>query len=109
MIRPPETRTERNPSLPILFCPDSPCPTAARRLRGMKNLLSLWSHGVEAVASFGQATLHRRADGRYELAGGTPADRADALEWASLFQHDAVFTHRPEVKRSALPAPSPRC
>lgn len=74
----------------------------------MKNMLSLWSHGIEAVASFGQATLHRRRDGRYELHGGTTADRADALEWASLFQHDAVFSHRPDQALSALPAPSSR-
>ncbi len=66
---------------------DQPCQTVR-----MKNILSLWSHGIEAVASFGQATLHRRHDGRYELHGGTAADRADALEWASLFQHDAVFS-----------------
>lgn len=75
---------------------------------GVKNILSTWSHRLEAVASFGQATLHRRGDGRYELHGGSPADRADALEWASLFQHDAVFSHRPDRTRSALPAPSPR-
>lgn len=75
---------------------------------GVKNIISIWSHRLEAVASFGQATLHRRGDGRYELHGGSPADRADALEWASLFQHDAVFSHRPDRTRSALPAPSPR-
>ena len=75
---------------------------------GVKIILTHWRGGFEAVASFGQATLHRRGDGRYELHGGSPADRADALEWASLFQHDAVFSHRPDRARSALPAPSPR-
>ena len=54
------------------------------------------------------ATLRRHRDGRYELHGGSPADRADALEWTSLFQHDAVFSHRHDRALSALPAPSSR-
>lgn len=58
---------------------------------GVKNILSLWSAGAEAVASFGTATLHRLRDGRYELRGGTAADQQEALDWASICQHDAVF------------------
>ena len=62
----------------------------------------------EVVATFGQATLHRRFDGRYELRNGSAADRADAIEWASLFQHDAVFSGRNDRTRSSLPAPRAR-
>lgn len=69
---------------------------------GVKNILSYWGHRSEIVAHFGQATLHRHRDGRYELLGGTVADRADALEWASLFQHDAVFGGQPEVSGTLL-------
>ncbi len=79
-----------------------------RQTARVKNLLSLWSASSETVASFGTATLHQARNGRYELHGGSAADRADALEWASLFQHDAVFAHQPDRARSALPAPSPR-
>jgi len=75
----------------------------------VKNILSTWSHRIEAVASFGQATLHRRGDGRYELHGGSASDHQAALEWASLFQHDAVFTPPPPNRtRSVLSAPAPR-
>ncbi len=63
----------------------------SRQTARVKNLLSLWSAGSEAVASFGTATLHRLRDGRYELRGGTAADQQEALDWASFCQHDAVF------------------
>lgn len=79
-----------------------------RQTARVKNILSLWSAGTETVACFGTATLHRARSGRYELQGGSASDRADALEWASLFQHDAVISHQPDRARSALPAPSPR-
>ena len=79
-----------------------------RNTHAMKQLFSAWVNTGEVLANFGAATLRRHRDGRYELQGGSPADRADALEWASLFQHDAVFSHRPDRARSALPAPSPR-
>lgn len=63
---------------------------------GVKNILLLnWNRRSETVASFGRATLHRHRDGRYELRGGSAADRAEACEWASLFQHDAVFAAEP--------------
>jgi hypothetical protein len=44
----------------------------------------------ELVASFGQARLVRLADGKTELRGGSPEDRAAAKEWISLFWHEAV-------------------
>jgi hypothetical protein len=75
----------------------------------VKNILSTWSRSAEAVANFGQATLHRHRNGRYELLGGSASDHQAALEWASLFQHDAVFTPPPPNRtRSVLSAPAPR-
>ncbi len=79
-----------------------------RNTRAMKQLLSTWANTGEVLANFGAATLRRHRDGRFELHGGTHSDHLAALEWASLFQHDAVFSHRPDRARSALPAPSPR-
>lgn len=68
--------------------------------RGVKNiLLPDWDRHSEPVASFGTATLHRHRNGRYELRGGSPAERAEAHEWASLFQHDAVFAPMPTASR----------
>jgi len=67
---------------------------------GVKNvLLSDWNRRSEPVACFGKATLHRLRNGRYELRGGSPAERAEAHEWASLFQHDAVFAPTPTESR----------
>ena len=75
----------------------------------VKNILTSWGRGSEAVANFGQACLHRHHDGRYELLGGSASDHQAALEWASLFQHDAVFTPPPPNRpRSVLSAPAPR-
>jgi hypothetical protein len=42
------------------------------------------------VARFGRAKLLSRADGRVELRGGTASDHTEAIEWISLFMHDAV-------------------
>jgi hypothetical protein len=44
------------------------------------------------IAIFGAARLVRKLDGRHEFIGGTPADHAAAIEWCSLFAHEAVFT-----------------
>ena len=90
------------------FSPGQRMSDLPRNTHAMKQLFSAWVNTGEVLANFGAATLRRHRDGRYELQGGSPADRADALEWASLFQHDAVFSHRPDRARSALPAPSPR-
>jgi hypothetical protein len=43
----------------------------------------------EVVASFGGAELVRTPDGKTELRGGTEADRQAAMEWISLFWHEA--------------------
>lgn len=50
-----------------------------------------WNH----IASFGKARLVTNATGRVELLGGSPADRAEAQEWMSLFLHDAVLRNSP--------------
>jgi hypothetical protein len=66
-------------------------------------LLPAWNRRSETVASFGRATLHRHRNGRYELRGGSAADRAEACEWASLFQHDAVFSAAPGERARIKP------
>ncbi len=43
------------------------------------------------IARFGQATLVKHFNGQHELIGGTPADRAAAREWCSLFAPEVVF------------------
>jgi hypothetical protein len=42
-------------------------------------------HFPEALAVFGQARLMKSPDHQYELLGGSPSDRAQALHWISLF------------------------
>jgi hypothetical protein len=44
--------------------------------------------------------LVRRSCGGYELRGGSPAERAAAYEWISLFQQDVV----PLAPANHLPA-----
>jgi hypothetical protein len=44
----------------------------------------------DSVCRFGRAVLVRRSGGGYELRGGSPAERAAAYEWISLFQQDVV-------------------
>jgi hypothetical protein len=50
-------------------------------------------HRTQLVRRFGQAKLIQLASGQHELIGGSDADRADAIQWASLFAHEIVFTH----------------
>ena len=55
----------------------------------------------EVIASFGDAQLIKKPDRRYELVGGTEADRAEAEKWISMFmKYDAVqgSAHRPEPR-----------
>jgi len=54
----------------------------------------LWNE-AEIVVSFGAADLIRHYDGRWELRGGSPAERAAARKWCSLFQHQATFPSAP--------------
>ena len=46
----------------------------------------------ELIASFGDARLVRKLDGRHELIGGTTDDLSAAREWCSLYAHDLVFS-----------------
>jgi hypothetical protein len=45
---------------------------------------------VKVIVSFGNAHLLRRSDGRFELRGGSRAERQAAREWVSYFQHEAA-------------------
>lgn len=53
----------------------------------------------ELIATFGDARLVRKLDGRHELIGGTPDDLAAAREWCSLYAHDLVFSSAPRSAR----------
>jgi len=58
----------------------------------------------DLIALFGNARLVKRLNGKFELLGGTDADRADAKEWCSLFLHEAVFVSSPPRQvRSVAP------
>jgi len=45
----------------------------------------------EVIANFGDAQLVKTLDCKYELRGGSDADRASAQEWISMFMHEAVL------------------
>ncbi len=45
----------------------------------------------EIVAHFGDASLVRRADGSYDIVGGTETDYLAAQEWVGLFLHEAII------------------
>jgi hypothetical protein len=55
----------------------------------MKLLPSMNSWTV--VATFGAARLLRDQKGRMELRGGSRSDCIAAVEWISLFMHEAVL------------------
>lgn len=56
--------------------------------------LSKWTKWFESdgevVARFGAAKLIRRRNGTWRLEGGSREDRRSAVEWISLFAHEAV-------------------
>jgi len=60
-----------------------------------------WNEG-EIVTSFGATDLIRHYDGRWELSGSSPPDRAAARKWSSLLQRAATFPSAP------LPATAPQ-
>jgi hypothetical protein len=47
---------------------------------------------VETLAVFGSGALVKTPSGRYEFHGGTPYDRADAMEWVSMFAPEIVVS-----------------
>ncbi|MGB9602235.1 MAG: hypothetical protein ACP5MG_14285 [Verrucomicrobiia bacterium] len=53
------------------------------------------------VARFGNARLVVNRNGRYELLGGNRYDRAQALEWISLFMHEATPIIKSDENNSA--------
>lgn len=46
---------------------------------------------LNLIARFGAARLFERPDGRAELRGGSDAERTEAKEWLSLFEHETVL------------------
>ncbi len=68
------------------------------------NLLArLKSDEGELIASFGTARLMRHLNGKFQLLGGSAADRTEAKEWCSLFLHEAVFVSSPPRASLATP------
>jgi len=47
----------------------------------------------QVIQRFGAAKLVQLPNGQHQLIGGSAADRTAALDWASLFAHEIVFTH----------------
>ena len=58
----------------------------------INQLLQFTRNETELIATFGDARLVRKLDGRHELIGGTPDDLTAAREWCSLFAHELVFS-----------------
>jgi hypothetical protein len=57
---------------------------------GMKTLFRIEESKENLVASFGSARLVQNLDGRFELRGGSQADRIEAHEWVSMFLHEVA-------------------
>lgn len=56
---------------------------------------------IQEIARFGSARLVRLVSGRVEVQGGSPAERSDAREWASLFCHSAIVNiHKPSSHKT---------
>jgi hypothetical protein len=47
------------------------------------------------IAAFGKARLVKNFSGTYQLLGGSKEDCGLALEWISLFLHEAVVETKP--------------
>lgn len=62
----------------------------------------MWGGQPRVIACWGTARLVREPDGRYRLHGGTPADRQAALEWISLFLHEALPDGEPRARFRAV-------
>lgn len=44
----------------------------------------------KVIVSFGDAHLMKKCDGKFELRGGSRAERQAAREWVSFFRHEAA-------------------
>ena len=53
-------------------------------------LIGLRPSNGKVIVSFGDAHLLRARDGKFELRGGTRAERQAAREWVSYFLHNAA-------------------
>jgi hypothetical protein len=58
----------------------------------LKKLAYIIRNRRNTIAIFGNAQLIRDVGGRVTLEGGTTDDRRAALEWCSLFLHEALIT-----------------
>lgn len=57
----------------------------------LKNLFNRMRRNEgKVIVSFGNAHLLQKGDGRFELRGGSRAERQAAREWASFFKHEAA-------------------
>ena len=57
----------------------------------LKNLFSYNRRNEgKVIASFGEAHLLRKCDGKFELRGGSRSERQAAREWVSFFKHEAA-------------------
>jgi hypothetical protein len=62
-------------------------------MSGMKNRWTVafpTDMELEVLAVFGRSRVVRLRNGRMEIRGGEPDERAEAREWASLFCHEAL-------------------
>jgi hypothetical protein len=79
---------------------DSRCPTPRSIMARMRmKFFPPFKDEGEVVATWGQAQLIKYLDGRLELRGGSAQDHAAALEWMSLFWHEAVVCCFPAKSR----------
>jgi hypothetical protein len=56
----------------------------------IRNFFPFLKDEGEVLASWGEAKLVKRLDGKLELKGGSKEDRGQAREWISMFWHEAV-------------------
>ena len=62
-----------------------------RRMK-LTHAISLMRNEAKIMARFGDARLIKHLDGKLELLGGTPEDRAAAHKCLSQFPPNATFT-----------------
>lgn len=62
-----------------------------------KNLIRPARAEGETIATFGAARLVKNLDGKFQLIGGTPDDRAAVREWCSHFIHEAIIPADPKI------------
>lgn len=60
-------------------------------MKYLKRIESKCRKTEKLIAQFGTARLVKTEDGRFELRGGSKENRLAAIEWASLFCHEATF------------------